>query len=202
MPLFSFLRQSARRGASELVQSVSSISNFLPLINNSSKHFTLCGRNNFNQTSTLKIPLEKSIHPFFRRFVHAYPLTQAYSASNIHPSIRPFVSPSLPLLSIPLSIQPSMSPSVLHPSIRRSFFLSLSFCLSIPPFDPLLVRLSVSLSIPSSVWPIVLRSVCPSICPPASWCARLSLRPSVCPSIHQPMNLLRIFSDCPWSLTL
>ena len=125
----------------------------------------------------LKIPLETSIRPFFRPFVHAYPLTQAFSASNIHPSIRPFVFPSLPLLSI----QPSMSPSVLHPSIRLSFFLSLSFCLSIPPFDPLLVRLSVSLSIPTSVWPIVLPSVCPSICPPASW----SARPSVHPSINQ-----------------
>lgn len=56
MPLFSFLRQSARRGASELVQSVSSISNFLPLTDNSPKRFTLCGRNNSNQTSMLKMP--------------------------------------------------------------------------------------------------------------------------------------------------
>ena len=134
-----------------MVQSVSSISNFLSLTNNSPKRFTLCGRNNSNQTSMLKIPLETSIRPFFRPFVHAYPLTQAFSASNIHPSIRPFVFPSLPLLSIPLSIQPSMGPSVLHPSIRRSFFLSPSVYLSIPPFDPLLVRLSVSLSIPTSV---------------------------------------------------
>ena len=92
---FLFLRQSARTGASELVQSVSSISNFLPLTNNSPKRFTLCGRNNSPQTSMLKMPLEKSIHPFFRPFVHASHLAQAFSTSNIHPSIRPLVFPSL-----------------------------------------------------------------------------------------------------------
>lgn len=192
MPLFSFLRQSGRIGASELVQSVSSIYNFLPLTNNSPKLFTLCDRNNSNQTSMLKIPLEKSIHPFFRPFVHASPLTQAFSASNIHPSIRPLVIPSHP----PIAFHPSVHP-VIDESVRPSNcqFVCPSFCpsvcLSIPPFDlrsarsfvrfsvHLYVGLTVRPSVPLSVYLSVRLLICPSVPPPVRLSIHLSTNESL-----------------------
>ena len=181
MPLFSFfLRQSGRTGASELVQSVSLISNFLPLTNNSSKRFTLCARNNSPETSMLKIPLEKSIHPFLRPFVHASPPSPSFSTSNIHPSIHslafPSQPPSSPLLSIPLSIRPSMSPSV-PPSVNPSVLLSVPLSLS--------GHSSVCPSVPLSVY----LSVCLLICPSVPLPVRLSIHPSTNESLT---NIFRL----------